>query len=213
VRAVIDTNSLNALVRYYLPFDVKNNLYELIKKKIQSGDIIILDAVLTECKFQSAGLVLKKLDFLADKNFKKEYKIPFRTNDLFAPSPEKFIRQVENQFSIGVMKNKLEDYEFELEKEGWLKSADAKLIIYSLNHNHKGTFEEIFLVTEETKAQRVYSIFIKSKLISSLYFSNNSGNVIVFKFNCSQIEGIFLNTLESLFKYAQNFTKLEFMKA
>lgn len=161
MKVVIDTNSLHALVRYYLPFDTSNNLYELIKKKIKSGDIVILDAVYTECKFQSGGLVLKKLDFLVDKNFKKEYKIPIKTDDLFAPSPEKFIRQLENQFSIGVMKNKLEDHEFELEKQRWLNSADAKLIIYCLNHNHKGSFEEVFLVTEETKAQNDLKVFQK----------------------------------------------------
>lgn len=161
MRVVIDTNSLNALVRYYLPFDANNNLYELVKKKIQIGDIIILDAVLTECKFQSDGLVLKKLDFLEDKDFKKQYKIPLKTDDLFPPAPAKFIRQVENQFSIGVMKNKLKDFEFELEKERWLNSADAKLITYCLNHNHQGTFEEIFLVTEETKAQNDLKVFQK----------------------------------------------------
>jgi len=161
MRVVIDTNSLNALVRYYLPFDINNNLYELIKLKIQIGDIIILDAVLTECKFQSDGLVLKKLDFLEDKSFKKQYKIPLKTDDLLPPAPAKFIRQVENQFSIGVMKNKLKDFEFELEKERWLNSADAKLIIYCLNHNHQGTFEEIFLVTEETKTQNDLKVFQK----------------------------------------------------
>lgn len=161
MRAVIDTNSLIALVRYYLPFDTSNNLYALIKKKIQSGDIVILDAVHAECKFQSGGLVLRKLDFLANKNFKKEYKIPLKTEDLFAPSPEKFIRQLENQFSIGVMKNKLKDHEFELEKQRWLKSADAKLIIYCLDHNHKGSFEEIFLVTEETKSLNDLKVFQK----------------------------------------------------
>ena len=161
MRVVIDTNSLNALVRYYLPFDVSNNLYELVKKKIQIGDIIILDAVLSECEFQSNGLVLKKLDFLKNKDFKKQYKIPLKTDDLLPPAPAKFIRQVENQFSIGVMKNKLKDFEFELEKERWLNSADAKLIIYCLNHNHQGTFEEIFLVTEETKAQNDLKVFQK----------------------------------------------------
>lgn len=158
---VIDTNSLNAMVRYYLPFDANNNLYELVKKKIKSGDIIILDAVFIECKFQSDGLVLKKLDFLDDKDFKKQYKIPLKTEDLIPPAPAKFIRQVENQFTIGVMKNKLEDFEFELEKERWLKSADAKLITYCLNHNHQGTFEEIFLVTEETKAHNDLKVFKK----------------------------------------------------
>ncbi len=161
MRVVIDTNSLNALVRYYLPFDANNNLYELVKKKIQSGDIVILDAVLTECKFQSDGLVLKKLDFLDDKEFKKQYKIPLKTEDLIAAKPEKFLRQVENQFPIGVLKNQLSDVQFDLEKEKWLNSADAKLIIYCFNHNHQGTFEEIFLVTEETKAQNDLKVFKK----------------------------------------------------
>jgi len=168
MRVVIDTNSLNALVRYYLPFDANNNLYGLVKKKIQSGNIVILDEVLTECKFQSDGLVLKKLDFLEDKDFKKQYKIPLKTDDLFPPAPAKFIRQVENQFSIGVMKNKLEDFEFELEKERWLKSADAKLIIYCLNHNYQGTFEEIYLVTEETKAQNDLKVFQKIPAICDI---------------------------------------------
>lgn len=161
MRVVIDTNSLNALVRYYLPFDNNNNLYELVKEKIQIGDIIILDAVLTECKFQSNGLVLKNLDFLDDKNFKKQYKIPFKTEGLIAAKPEKFLRQVENQFPIGVLKNQLSDVQFDLEKEKWLNSADAKLIIFCFNHNHQGTFEEIFLVTEETKAQNDLKVFKK----------------------------------------------------
>jgi len=168
MRVVIDTNSLNALVRYYLPFDANNTLFELVKKKIQIGDIIILDAVLTECKYQSGGLILKKLDFLDTKEFKKQYKVPLKTDDLFPPAPAKFIRQVENQFSIGVMKNKLEEFEFELEKERWLKSADAKLIIYCLNHNHQGTFEELFLVTEETKTQNDLKVFQKLPVICEM---------------------------------------------
>ncbi|MGE0560573.1 MAG: DUF4411 family protein [Flavobacteriales bacterium] len=163
MRIVIDTSSLIALVRYYLPFDVGNNLYELIKKKIQNGEIIVLDAVLSECEFQSSGLVLKKLDFLNDKDFKKQYKIPLKTVDLLPPAPAKFIRQVESQFTIGVMKNKLEDFEFELEKERWLKSADAKLIIYCLNHIHERTliFEDIFIVTEESRSQNDSKVFQK----------------------------------------------------
>lgn len=168
MRVVIDTNSLNALVRYYLPFDANNNLYELVKKKIQIGDIIILDAVLRECKFQSDGLVLKKLDYLDDKDFKKQYKIPLKTEDLIAAKPEKFLRQVENQFAIGVLKNQLSDVQFDLEKEKWLNSADAKLIIYCFNHNHQGTFEEIFLVTEETKAQNDLKIFKKIPAICDM---------------------------------------------
>jgi hypothetical protein len=168
MRVVIDTNSLIALVRYYLPFDTGNTLYELVKKKIQAGDIVILDAVLTECKFQSNGLVLKKLDFLEDKAFKKTYKVPFKTADLIAAKPEKFLRQVENQFPIGVLKNQLTDVQFDIEKEKWLKSADAKLIIYCFNHNHQGTFEEIYLVTEETRTQNDLKVFQKIPAICEM---------------------------------------------
>lgn len=165
---VIDTNSLNALVRYYLPFDKDNNLYEFIKTKIELGDILILDAVLTECEYQSSGLVIEKLDFLKNKDFKKQYKVPLKTDSLLPPAPAKFFRQVDNSFVIGVMKNKLEDYEFELEKERWINSADAKLIIYCLNHNHKGSFEEILLVTEETKAQNDLKVFKKIPAICEM---------------------------------------------
>lgn len=168
MKVVIDTSSLIALVRYYLPFDASHNLYDLIKGKIKIGDIIILDAVLSECEYQGNGLVIEKLGFLKDKDFKKQYKVPRKTDELFPPAPEKFIRQAENQFSIGVMKNKLNQVEFDLEKERWLSSADAKLIIYCLKHIHEGTFEEIFLVTEETKAQNDLKVFKKIPSICNL---------------------------------------------
>lgn len=170
MRIVIDTSSLIALVRYYLPFDVDNNLYELIKRKIQNGDIIVLDAVLSECVFQSSGLVLKKLDFLNDKDFKKQFKVPLKTVDLLPPAPAKFMRQVESQFTIGVMKNRLADFEFELEKERWLKSADARLIIYCLNHINEGTLtlEDVFIVTEESKSQNDSKVFQKIPAICDI---------------------------------------------
>lgn len=168
MRVVIDTNSLFALVRYYLPFDDDDNLYEFIKKKIQEGEFLILDEILNECKFQSKGLILEKLNFLEDKDFRKEFKIPIKTKELLPPAPAKFIRQVENQFSIGVMKNKLEDYEFELQKENWLTSADAKLIIYCLNHMQKGSFEDIYLVTEESRSQNDNKVFHKIPTICDI---------------------------------------------
>jgi len=46
MKAVIDTNSLLSLVRYYLPFDKKGVLFQFIKSKIETGDIIIIDKVL-----------------------------------------------------------------------------------------------------------------------------------------------------------------------
>jgi hypothetical protein len=75
---VIDTNSLLSLVRYYLPFDKNSVLFDFIKTKIQSGEIIIIDKVLEECTYNSKGIVLKKLDYLADKSFLKNTKFHTR---------------------------------------------------------------------------------------------------------------------------------------
>lgn len=60
--AVIDTSSLISLVRYYLPFDRQNILYDLFQKKIESNQIIVLDKVFDECRYTSQGIVVKKLD-------------------------------------------------------------------------------------------------------------------------------------------------------
>jgi hypothetical protein len=45
MKVIIDTNSLLSLVRYYLPFDKDKILYNFIKNKVQSGEIIIIDKV------------------------------------------------------------------------------------------------------------------------------------------------------------------------
>ncbi len=59
MRVVIDTSSLVGLVRYYLPFDKKGFLFEVIKSKFSSGEIILLDAVYEESKFVSRKIIHK----------------------------------------------------------------------------------------------------------------------------------------------------------
>ena len=98
MKVVIDTNSLLSLVRYYLPFDKKGLLFQFIKDKIEKGEIIIIDKVLEECTYNSKGIVISKLNYLKDKDFLKVSKVPFKTESLLAPSPAKFLRQVESQF-------------------------------------------------------------------------------------------------------------------
>ena len=66
MKVIIDTNSLLSLVRYYLPFDKHKILYNFIKDKIQSGEIIIIDKVHEQCSYISKGIILSKLDFLED---------------------------------------------------------------------------------------------------------------------------------------------------
>jgi hypothetical protein len=161
MKVVIDTNSLLSLVRYYLPFDKKGVLFQFFKKKIEIGEIIIVDRVLQQCAYNSKGIVLTALNYLNDKAFLKRAKVPYRTDSLLAPSPAKFLRQVENQFVNNVVRNqrKLTDTEFENQKNAFLDDADMKQIILCLNLQKDG--EKVVLVTEETESSNDNKLFKK----------------------------------------------------
>lgn len=161
MKVVIDTNSLLSLVRYYLPFDKKGVLFQFFKKKIEIGEIIIIDKVLQECTYNSKGIVLTTLDYLTEKAFLKVAKVPFKTDSLIAPSPAKFLRQVENQFVNTVVRRqrKLTDTEFENQKNIFLNDTDIKQIILCLNLIKDG--EKVVLVTEETESSNDNKLFKK----------------------------------------------------
>ncbi len=161
MKVVIDTNSLLSLVRYYLPFDKKSVLFDFFKRKIERGEIIIIDKVIEECTYNSNGIVIKTLSYLQDKTFQKSAKIPFKTESLLAPSPTKFLRQVENQFVNTVIRKqrKLTDIEFENLKDSFLEDADMKQIILCLNLIKDG--EDVILVTEETERSNDNKLFKK----------------------------------------------------
>ncbi len=161
MKVVIDTNSLLSLVRYYLPFDKKGVLFNFFKTKIEKGEIIIIDKVFQECTYNSKGIVLTTLDYLKDKTFLKSSKVPYKTDSLIAPSPAKFLRQVENQFVNTVVRRqkKLSDTEFENQKNSFLNDADMKQIILCLNLIKEG--ERVVLVTEETESSNDNKLFKK----------------------------------------------------
>jgi hypothetical protein len=161
MKVVIDTNSLLSLVRYYLPFDKKSVLFEFIKEKINQGEIIIIDKVLEECTYNSKGLVIKTLTYLEDKVFVKSAKVPYKTESLLAPSPAKFLRQVDNQFVNTIVRNqrKLTDTEFENQKNSFLNDADIRQVILCLNLIKDG--EEVILVTEESEVSNDNKLFKK----------------------------------------------------
>jgi hypothetical protein len=161
MKVVIDTNSLLSLVRYYLPFDKKGVLFNFFKTKIEKGEIIIIDKVFQECTYNSKGIVITTLDYLSDKTFLKSAKVPVKTDSLLAPSPAKFLRQVENQFVNTVVRRqkKLSDTEFENQKNSFLNDADMKQIILCLNLIKDG--ERVVLVTEETESSNDNKLFKK----------------------------------------------------
>lgn len=161
MKVVIDTNSLLSLVRYYLPFDKKGVLFQFFKKKIEIGEIIIIDKVLQECSYISKGIILTVLDYLNDKTFLKTAKIPNKTDSLLAPSPAKFLRQVENQFVNTIVRRqrKLSETEFENRKNAFLNDADMRQIILCSNLIKDG--EKVVLVTEETESSNDDKLFKK----------------------------------------------------
>lgn len=158
---IIDTSSLLSLVRYYLPFDKQNKLFDLIKSKIQSHEIIIIDEVLRECRYTSKGITIKKLDYLIDKDFQKKHNCPTNTEDILPPAPAKFYNQVDNSFINGAVKNKLSDIQYESMKTSFLNSADARMIIFCLNTINKAPLEQIYIVTEESEESNDHKAFKK----------------------------------------------------
>lgn len=149
--ALIDTSSLLAFVRYYLPFDKKGTFKDLIKTKFESGELLVLDKVIEEAKFISQGIILKELDFLNDKSRH------INTNSLI-PS-KKFFNLLENQFCNKdlVRLKGVTDVEFELEKTNFLKTPDSNLLLYSLSMKDKNPI----VVTEETKSGNDNKVFKK----------------------------------------------------
>jgi len=160
MKAIIDTNSLLSLARYYLPFDRNSILFNFFKNKLIEGEIFIIDKVYEQCSYNAKGLVFAKLNFLSDKTFLKTAKLPHKTENILAPSPGKFLRMMENQFVVSVQRRKLTDIEFENQKNAHLNDADIKQIIYCLNLIDDGE-ENVALVTEETAGSNDNKLFKK----------------------------------------------------
>lgn len=169
MRAVIDTSSLLSLVRNYLPFDKHDILFNLIRSKIESGEIIILDEVLEECKRVSQKLVVNKLPYLLDKEFQKAYQVPVKTDELLPFAPVRFLGMIKNQFIANHFQlRKLNEAEFEVKKKEFMESADAKMIMYSQHLIKDFAADEIFIVTEESSAANDLKLFKKIPAICQL---------------------------------------------
>lgn len=143
MRVAIDTSSLMALVRYYLPFDKDDSLKNFFKIKVENKEIVIIDKVATESKRNAKGIIVKNLEFLEDK--KNQIK-----TDILLPEAN-FLRDLENRLCYASRKNTLTETEFENRKQAFLEDADAKLILFCLSNKRGLNLDEFVLVTEETK--------------------------------------------------------------
>lgn len=167
MKVVIDTSSLLSLVRYYLPFDKKKILFEIIKAKIANGEIIVIDKIIEECEYTSKGLVLESLSFLKDKSFNKTHKLPLNTEFILPPAPAKFYRMVDNNFVVAVLRARLNETQYDSLKNDFMNSADMKMILATLNLKKDNPTEDIFLVTEETETSNDNKVFKKIPPICS----------------------------------------------
>ncbi len=161
MKYIIDTNSLLALIRYYIQMDKDNILMDFFKNHLTSKQFIIIDKVLEESKYVSQGIILNYLSFLSDKSFMKHAELPFKTENIIAPSPSKFIRQVEHQFTNNIIKTskKLTNEEYNSQIKLFLENADIKQILVSLNIFRTG--ELVTIVTEETEISNDNKLFKK----------------------------------------------------
>ena len=151
MNAIIDTSSLLAFVKYYLPFDKSGTFKGLFRSKFDSSELIIIDKVFEESKYISQGVILKELDFLNDKSKH------INTNNLIPTT--KFFNLLENQFcNKDIVKLKgITEVEFEQEKARYLTTPDASLLLYSLSIKPTSPI----IVTEETKTANDNKVFKK----------------------------------------------------
>lgn len=93
MKAIVDTSSLVALVRYYLPFDKDDSLKNFLEEKFERAEFVVIDKVVEEANYVAKGLVIKKIDFLSSKS--PHYKHIVKTDKVLPNS--KFIKDLDNR--------------------------------------------------------------------------------------------------------------------
>ncbi len=150
MKAIIDTCSLVAFVRYYLPFDKDGKLRDFLERQILERNLVVIDKVAVECERQSHGLVTSALPFIKHAKYKTS------TSSLIAPA--RFHSLIDNNFVIGSEKNRLNEAEYQLVREEYLQSADCSMILYA--YSNKCT-EDVTIITEETGYNNDGKVFKK----------------------------------------------------
>ena len=168
MKAIIDTSSLLSFCRYYLPFDKNSHLFNLIKNKIEFGDIIVIDKVMDECAAVANGHVLTSMPYLKDPKFLKGAKCPVKTDTITASNHAQFLEQVDRDFQDQSLRRlkKINEAEYVVQKGIFMNSADMRMILTCLNLKERGKKgEEVILVSEESRSLNDSKIFKKIPII------------------------------------------------
>lgn len=150
-----DTSSLVALARYYHPFDKDGRLFEFVRGKFQSKEIIVLDAILNETRFTAKGIALKAYPFIEEQK-----DLIVDTKELMPYSTKKFGNMVDKNFAVAALMNNGK-VNYSIMKQGFLNSGDGKLILTMYNRLHDDKEAEICIVTEESRTGNDNKIFKK----------------------------------------------------
>lgn len=157
MKFVIDTSSLLALVRYYLPFDRAGKLKAELQARIAAKEIIVIDKVREEAKYTAKKAIYLALEVLHEKKNTEN-------TDLVLPDP-KFFKMLDNNFAVQSQKKQLEPEGYEALKAKFLSGADCKMVLLCYARMKGKDSEEYVIVTEETAAQNDGKLFKKIPII------------------------------------------------
>jgi hypothetical protein len=157
MKFVIDTSSLLAFVRYYLPFDKARKLKAELQARIEDKEIIVIDKVWDESKYTAKKAIYLALEVLHEKK-------NTQNTDLVLPDP-KFFKMLDNNFTVQSQKKQLEPEQYEALKAKFLSGADCKMILLCYVRMKGKDSEDYVIITEETDSQNDGKLFKKIPLI------------------------------------------------
>lgn len=155
---IIDTSSLIAIARYYLPIKDEVKLLRFIESKFRKGELVLLKSIHLEASRTQKGLALNLMEFLNDR------KLQYNDADLMPPAPKKFSNQLDNNLCVTAQRKILGAEKYSLQKDQYMKSGDAKLIFYALNNMDKIPV----VITEETMLSNDGKLFKKIPAICDI---------------------------------------------
>lgn len=199
MRYVIDTSSLLALVRYYLPFDHEGILRRYLIDELSSGNIMLTKAILGECKIVSGGGIIKNLPELSDPDFLRAAKLPVDVDAGISVPPKKLTHWLNNGFVHQALKNKMNAEDFEIEKEKFTQSADLSLIILADALRSDG--QDVSIISEETRNENDRKLYKKVPTLCAItglscmnlaeFLSHQKDLVITIHQRPTKVQGLF----------------------
>lgn len=155
---LIDTSSLLAFVRYYLPFDVENNMKNYLLNAFKALDCLLLREVRDECRHIAQGIVFDTLELEKVKCAAFSGVIDSKMHNM-----------IDNNFiSSKSFINTLTQGEYEVEKNVFTQSADFKLIFFAMQNRRYAIITEETIASNDKKCFKKIPAICKAQKIECL---------------------------------------------